>query len=272
MIVLVGFQFWLQSSLGGDDPELVMEQLLGRADGIIKAAGRVFPPSVWAAQAMAYAHTWQGWLNLLYVAALSALALFLLYLLGEKVFLQGLLAGLEGSRGTGRARQVELAEERARAPLMTVASLEWKLFVRDPGFALNGLIGYVLLPAMALLPLFGQKLQNNPFELLALDQLHPLVVAGGLALYFLFMTGMSMIPATTFSREEVPVDHPQPAAGYRTDHRGQGAGLPGGEHHRLPGGYHPRGLSHGLGSGGSCARGCAGRAPGQCAGGLFGPL
>jgi len=52
---------------------------------------------------MAYAHTWQGWLNLLYVAALSALALFLLYLLGEKVFLQGLLAGLEGSRGTGRA-------------------------------------------------------------------------------------------------------------------------------------------------------------------------
>lgn len=201
VIVLVGFQFWLQSSLGGDDPELVMEQLLGRADGIIKAAGRVFPPSVWAAQAMAYAHTWQGWLNLLYVAALSALALFLLYLLGEKVLLQGLLAGLEGSRGTGRARQVELAEERARAPLMTVASLEWKLFVRDPGFALNGLIGYVLLPAMALLPLFGQKLQNNPFELLALDQLHPLVVAGGLALYFLFMTGMSMIPATTFSRE-----------------------------------------------------------------------
>ena len=74
VIVLVGFQFWLQSSLGGDDPELVMEQLLGRADGIIKAAGRVFPPSVWAAQAMAYAHTWQGWLNLLYVAALSALA------------------------------------------------------------------------------------------------------------------------------------------------------------------------------------------------------
>jgi ABC-2 type transport system permease protein len=79
--------------------------------------------------------------------------------------------------------------------------MESKLFVRDPGFALNGLIGYVLLPAMALLPMFGQSLENNPFELLALDQLPPFVLSGGLALYFMFMTAMSMIPATTFSRE-----------------------------------------------------------------------
>ena len=49
LVVMVGFQFWLQNSLGSGDPDLVMEQLLSRADGIIKAAGRIFPPSVWAA-------------------------------------------------------------------------------------------------------------------------------------------------------------------------------------------------------------------------------
>jgi ABC-2 type transport system permease protein len=200
LVVMVGFQFWLQNSLGSGNPDLVMEQLLSRADGIIKAAGRIFPPSVWAAQAMAYAHTWRGWLNLAYLAAASALALFVLFLLGERVFLQSVLAGMEGTRGSGRARQVRL-DERSRSPLATLASLERKLFVRHPGFALNGLVGYVLVPAMALLPLFGQSMQNNPFELLALDRLPSFVVVGGIALYYMFMTGMSMIPATTFSRE-----------------------------------------------------------------------
>lgn len=200
VVVMVGFQVWLQSSLGSGDPEVVMEQLLSRADGLIRAVGRVFPPSVWAAQAMAYSHTGVGWLNLLYLVAASGAALFVLYYLGEKVFLQGLLAGMEGTKGSGRARKVSLSAQ-SRSPLLAVASMESKLFVRDPGFALNGLIGYVLLPAMALLPMFGQSLENNPFELLALDQLPPFVLSGGLALYFMFMTAMSMIPATTFSRE-----------------------------------------------------------------------
>lgn len=200
VVVMVGFQVWLQSSLGSGDPEVVMEQLLSRADGLIRAVGRVFPPSVWVAQAMAYSHTGVGWLNLLYLVAASGAALFVLYYLGEKVFLQGLLAGMEGTKGSGRARKVSLSAQ-SRSPLLAVASMESKLFVRDPGFALNGLIGYVLLPAMALLPMFGQSLENNPFELLALDQLPPFVLSGGLALYFMFMTAMSMIPATTFSRE-----------------------------------------------------------------------
>lgn len=200
IIVTVGFQIWLQNSVGAGDPDQFMEQLLSQADGLIKAAGKVFPPSVWAAQGMAYAHTAQGWLNILYLAAASCVALLLLYVLGEKVFLQGLLARMEGTKGSEKVRQVKI-EQSAKAPLWTLANAEWKLFVRDPGFALNGLVGYVLLPVMTLLPYFGQSLENNPFEMLALDQLSPFLVAGGAALYFMVMTAMSMIPATTFSRE-----------------------------------------------------------------------
>lgn len=196
----MGFQFWLQSTLGAGDPEVLMEQLLSQADGLIKAAGRVFPPSVWAAQAMAYSHTLRGWLNLCYLAASSIAALFVLFLLGERVFLRGLLAGFEGSKGGGKARRVRLVE-RSRSPLVTLAVMEGKLFVRDPGFALNGLVGYVLWPVLFVLPLFGQKVQNNPFEFLALDQLPSLAIAGGIALYFVVAGAMSLIPSTTFSRE-----------------------------------------------------------------------
>lgn len=200
LVVVLGFQYWLQNSLGTDDPNLLMEQLLSQADGLIKAVSRTFPPSLWAAQAMAYAHTAQGWLNLLYLVVASLVGVGVLYLIGEKVFFAGLLAGLEGSRGSRRKRMVKV-EQREGRPIWTLANLEWKLFVRDPGFALNGLVGYVILPVMVLLPLFGQTGGNNPFAELNLAEFSPFLVAGGIALYFMSMTGLSMIPGTTFSRE-----------------------------------------------------------------------
>ena len=120
---------------------------------------------------MAYAHTWRGWLNLAYLAAASALALFVVVPAGERVFLQSVLAGMEGTRGSGRARQVRL-DERSRSALATLASLERKLFVRHPGFAPKWFSGVCTGARHGpFLPLFGQSMQNNPFELLALDRL-----------------------------------------------------------------------------------------------------
>ena len=104
LLVIFGFQYWLQNSLGSDDPNVLMEQLLRQADGLIMAVGRAFPPSLWAAQAMAYAHRSQGWLNL-FTWCNRPLGLGLLYGLGEKVFMQGLLAGLEGTGGQASEEQ-----------------------------------------------------------------------------------------------------------------------------------------------------------------------
>ena len=200
LVIVFGGTYWLQQNVETDDPSVLLEKLLSQADGLVKAVGRVFPPSVWAAQAMAYAHTSQGWINLLYLVASSALGLIVLYVLGEKVFLQGVIAGLEGSRGGKRRKKVVL-EHVERGAFLTLLSTERKLFVRDPNFALNGLIGYVLLPVMALLPLFGQNLEGNPFEQLNFGEMDPLLVMGGISLFFMVMIAMSMIPSTTFSRE-----------------------------------------------------------------------
>ncbi|NMB02207.1 MAG: hypothetical protein GX971_11945 [Firmicutes bacterium] len=200
LVVVFGFQFWLQNSLGSGDPEVIMQQLLSQADGIIKAMGRIFPPSLWAAQAMAYAHAAQGWINLTYLVLSSVVGIGILYLIGNKVFLQGLVAGLEGSRGSSRKHKVKVEQE-AKSPLVTLASIERKLFVRDPGFALNGLVGYVLFPVMAFLPILGQSMEGNPFEQFNFQGVPPLLVMGGVALFFMVMTAMSMIPSTTFSRE-----------------------------------------------------------------------
>lgn len=200
LVLVFAFQFWLQSSLGAGDPDLFIEQLFSQADGLIKAVGRVFPPSMWAAQATAYANSGKGLINLGYLLLTSLLGVGILYLVGDRLFMKGLLAGLEGTRGSSKKRQVNI-EQRGRPLLWTLASTESKLFVRDPGFALNGLVGYVLLPIMAFLPLLGQTMQDNPFELVNLEDLPSSLVIGGIALFFMVMTAMSMIPSTTFSRE-----------------------------------------------------------------------
>ena len=200
LVAIFGFQYWMQSNVGADDPNILMEQLLSQVDGLIVMVGRVFPPSLWAAQAMAYAPSSYGWLNLSYLVAAGLLGFGVLYLLGEKVFVQGVLAGLEGRKGSGKRKTAQV-EQVPRKAFFTLGTMERKLFVRDPNFALNGLIGYVLLPVMALLPMFSKNMEGNPFELLNLFEIPPLVLVGGIALFFMFMTAMSMIPATTFSRE-----------------------------------------------------------------------
>ncbi len=201
LVVLVfGSTYWLQENVGTDDPNVLIEQLLSQADSLIYAVGRIFPPSMWSAQAMAYAGHSQGWINLIYLVLAGTAGLAVLYVLGEKVFVQGVIAGLEGRRGSGRRQRTGEAQE-ARSAFMTLVATERKLFLRDPNFALNGLLGYVLLPVMALLPLFGQNLEGNPFALLNLGGIDSLLIIAGIALFFLVMISFSMIPSTTFSRE-----------------------------------------------------------------------
>jgi ABC-2 type transport system permease protein len=200
LVIVMGSTYWMQENLGTDDPTVLLEQLLSQADGIVKMVGKVFPPSIWAAQAMAYGDSYQGWQNLLYLVLSGILSLGILYLLGEKVFMQGVMTGLEGSRGTGKRKKLGV-QHNAGNLFMTLVNTERKLFLRDPNFALNGLVGYVLLPLMALLPVFGQGLEGNPFAQFNLGEIHPFLIMGGIAIFFMVMTSFSMIPSTTFSRE-----------------------------------------------------------------------
>ena len=202
LVVVVGVQLYLQVKMPNADPEELLIQLLSEADGLIKAVGRFFPPSVWAANAMAYAHKPFGWWNLLLFFAITAVGAFILYVISEKVFYEGLIAGMEGSRAR-RGRKAQVSSAGHERPIIWSAALtEMKLFLRNPGYVLNGLVGYVLFPLLALVPLFTQKgVEGNPLDVLLEKPLSVFIVTGGVALFFLVMTAMSSIPATTFSRE-----------------------------------------------------------------------
>lgn len=200
VVLVLGFQIWVQNSVGSGDLEQLLQEILNQTDGLVQLVGKVFPPALWAGQALGYSYTWSGWLNLFYLGAASLLGFVILYVLGEKVFLQGVVAGLEGSKRVS-ARQRDYKKSVSKPALVTLVGTEIRLFVRDPGFALNGLVSYVFLPVFAILPLFIQNVGNNPFDILVQGQIPNMLLLGGVALYFMVMTGFSMIPATTFSRE-----------------------------------------------------------------------
>jgi len=56
----IGFQVWLSTNVGEGDPQQMLELLLSQTEGLVRAVGRVFPTAIWAARAMAQAHTLQG--------------------------------------------------------------------------------------------------------------------------------------------------------------------------------------------------------------------
>lgn len=199
LVIVFGFQIWVYLRVG-DDPEMLLTTILSQSDGLVRIASRVFPTALWAAQTMAYPHLGQGWLNLAYLAGVSVLGLGILYLVGEKVFIQSLLLGLEGDRG-GKAKKISLSGLKTRSTLWALALTEIKLFIRNPGYALNGLIGYILFPFFAVLPLFTKSMPQNPFDFLAGRNFPSVLILGGIAIFFFFMTAISGVSATTFSRE-----------------------------------------------------------------------
>ncbi len=199
IVFSIGLQVWMRGA-GGGDLDGLLEQILAQTDGLVRIVGRVFPSATWSAQAMAYAHQGRGWLNLLFLVLAGLVGLGALLFIGERVFLRSVLQGFEASKG-GRRKTAARKKIQDRPVLAALSLVEARLFLRDPNYALNGLVGYVLFPFLAGFSFFTLDLPGNPLEVLSALEFPPFFLTAGIALYFLAMTSMSMIPSTTFSRE-----------------------------------------------------------------------
>ncbi|NLM39957.1 MAG: hypothetical protein GX205_07850 [Firmicutes bacterium] len=199
-LFIVGAQLYMQLSFGDTHPEELMRQIMQQADGVVNLLSRYFPPSVWAAKALAYAHQPSGLVNLVLFLASAVAGGAVLLLLADRVFYRGVVSGLEGRRGT-RGHSVSEGAVRERPLLWTLALTEMRLFLRNPSFVLNGLIGYILFPVLVVVPLLAPQAElDNPFAFL-MELVSFELIVGVAALFFVIMSAMSMIPATTISRE-----------------------------------------------------------------------
>lgn len=198
LILIFGGQLYLQMKLP-QDPQIIMEMLLEKSNGLIKYAGRVFPPSIWLTQSLKDASNITGWGYFGLYIAVTIVSYLLLLALAKRVFYQGVLAGMETGKLT-KKKSLSSYEIKTRSPLLSLTYSEMKIFLRTPPFVLNGLVGYVILPVMFIFR--GVKINNQPVDLSILTQsLSSQLLVVFVALYFAVMGVMSSIPSTAFSRE-----------------------------------------------------------------------
>ena len=75
--------------------------------------------------------------------------------LANRVFYKGLLAGQEASKKKVH-RPIKDKSIKRHHPVFSLFMKEWKLFLRTPIYAVNGLIGIILMPILILLPIITE--------------------------------------------------------------------------------------------------------------------
>ncbi|MEW6307588.1 MAG: hypothetical protein AB1492_00845 [Bacillota bacterium] len=205
-LLLVGAFMYVQLSLTAIPPDQLEAYLLQLAAGrldLVAALGGAYPPAVWATRAMAAAFTPRGWAPLGGVVASVLAAVALAGYASDRL----LLGGLIGSREVVRRRAAPLGRVLS-ARLGTGSALwalylrEWRAFIRTPVWALNGLLGALIVPLVLIFPaleagspfgpVFDQVRTGGPATFIS-----TVVVAAMVA----FLAGLNTTASTALSRE-----------------------------------------------------------------------
>ena len=88
-------------------------------------------------------------------------------------------------------------------PTLAIMKREWKLLIRTPIYALNGLTGSIMGPIIILITFMARgndKDATQIFSMIGKPEAAPYILLGGLGL-MLFTAGMNLVASTSLSRE-----------------------------------------------------------------------
>jgi len=179
------------------DPDAIIG-LLADNRALMSLIAKGFPPAAWAAVALTGSGDWLAGL-ILFVAASAAL-LALTIAAGGLLYRKGALAGVEARGGGKKGYRTEAV--RSQSGITSILMREFKLILRSPVYALNCMVGIIILPLMLfILPVMGA---SDPEIAMLSDgiraappALSMLILAGGLML----ITCTGTAASSTVSRE-----------------------------------------------------------------------
>lgn len=203
-LALVVASFYVQFTLTSMLPEeMSAEQMLTLVSdnaSLLQSVTRYFPPSGWAAGALLGD---PGSLPLF--AAVSLLCLFALSWIAGHLYYRGTSAQMETNAGTKRARAGRVSYRRL-PQLLSLTLREWRLTLRSPVYALNGLMMIIMGPLLILLPkLAGGAATISGTDMTFSDLIQSFGGAEWMSLgllgLFAFLQSMNIAAFTTISRE-----------------------------------------------------------------------
>lgn len=158
---------------------------------------RLYPPTGWALYSLGGAGAWG---NLARLAGVSALGLSMALLLAGRLYAQGLAAASETAARRGRGGRKTAPR---RPQLAAIFLREWRIALRTPAYATNGLASILMAPLMVCMMTFAlpeeadEALQAVRVLGLQTDALLPLGLTALLAL----IGSINTAGVTAFSRE-----------------------------------------------------------------------
>ncbi len=174
-------------------------------DSLLNQVGRRFPPSVWAAKAIAGGFAGSGLANFLLLLVVSVSLFGLVVVLAEKLFYRGLIGigEVSGRRRALTSREMSRKVGSGRSPVRAIFQREWRIMNRTPIFLLNGVLVVLIVPVVFVLMATTSRGRGDIGGLLRMvsSSADPYLVALIAACFFMICGCLNGTSSSTFSRE-----------------------------------------------------------------------
>lgn len=150
LVAVMTVQMLLTSKLPESMTQEAALALVASGEGLLTMIASVFPPSGWATQGL----MGDGGMLLLFVAV-SILSLLAVGWIAGRIYYGGASAQLETA---AKRRRVALSGKtvRGRSAMRALFFREWRLVLRSPVYAMNGLTAILVGPLLLIMPLFAK--------------------------------------------------------------------------------------------------------------------
>ena len=200
----LGLQFLMGRSGRGGLQGGAMLNFFASPDSLLNRAGASFPPSIWAAKAIAGGSSAAGLKNLALFVGTSVAFLAVILVVSERLFYRGLV-GLGEVSARRRALSKDQMAQRVssgRRPVRAVFTREWRLMNRTPIFLLNGVLVVILVPLVfVLMATMGSGRGDAGALLKFMATADPTYAMLALALFMTICGSLNGTSSSTFSRE-----------------------------------------------------------------------
>ncbi|MCM8900328.1 hypothetical protein KVG29_03690 [Caldicoprobacter algeriensis] len=185
-----------------DNPQQFIQDLIVSRADVIQSIGQRFPPSLWATYGLARQGS-EGWMYFTLYCLISLVLFVFLLWLGNLIFYRGLLAEQEVTRRRKRlsTEKINTEVEKASTPVKALFWKEWKLFLRTPVYAMNGLAGMIMVPFLMLMPFIAQEGKIKALLMQARQPNFLMWTTLSGAGLVLFTSSINIVACTSISRE-----------------------------------------------------------------------
>ncbi|MDP4153345.1 MAG: hypothetical protein Q8865_07925 [Bacillota bacterium] len=194
-------QWFSKMSIESKRDEILSRLLSGGMD-LSEIYGTIFPPSIWASHAVMQSGLSSLGNMLLYLVSATILFAVIL-LLASKVYYRGVTAGLETANSSRKTKGGKL-DTASHSAVNAIFVKEWRILLRIPIYALNGLTSVFIVPIMLIIMgSTGSNSSDPNFTMLmnTINQNAGISVSFIIAGVMCFFAGINPAASTVYSRE-----------------------------------------------------------------------